>query len=138
MGRRGDWKEFVVGCIANALIGKGIPAMMANFSHILNTISIMNPSERKQFTDSLSNYPLLILDDLGIERSSEFALEQVFHVIDSRYRSKLSLIITTILTLNKIKSTSNLAIHCIYNRILERCVSIKNKWRKPKRRKCQR
>lgn len=40
LGRRGDWKEFFVGCIANALIGKGIPAMMANFSHILNTISI--------------------------------------------------------------------------------------------------
>ena len=40
----------------------------------------------------------MIFDDLGIERSSEFALEQVFHVIDSRYRSKRPLIITTNLT----------------------------------------
>ena len=34
-----------------------------------------------------------VIDGLGIERSSEFALEQVFNVIDSRYRSKKPLIV---------------------------------------------
>ena len=85
----------------------------------------MNPTDRNKFIDSLNNYPLLILDDLGIERSSKFALEQVFHVIDSRYRSKLPLIVTTNLTLNEMKNTSNIAKHRIYDRVLERCVPIK-------------
>lgn len=124
-GDVGTGKSFFAGCIANALIDKGIPAMMTNFSRILNTISIMNPTDRNKFIDSLNNYPLLILDDLGIERSSKFALEQVFHVIDSRYRSKLPLIVTTNLTLSEMKSTSDMAKHRIYDRILERCVPIK-------------
>ena len=124
-GDVGTGKSFFAGCIANALIDKGIPAMMTNFSRILNTISIMNPTDRNKFIDSLNNYPLLILDDLGIERSSKFALEQVFHVIDSRYRSKLPLIVTTNLTLSEMKDTSNIAKHRIYDRVLERCVPIK-------------
>ena len=34
----------------------------------------------------------------------EFALEQVFNVIDSRYRSKLPLIVTTNMTLEELKN----------------------------------
>ena len=70
-------------------------------------------------------YPLLILDDLGIERNSEFALEQVFNVIDSRYRSCKPLIVTTNLTLNELKNPSDLAHARIYDRVLERCVPLR-------------
>ena len=41
----------------------------------------------------------LILDDFGMERGTEYGLEQVFNVIDSRYRSGKPLIVTTNLTL---------------------------------------
>ena len=44
----------------------------------------MHFEDRNQFIDSLNRYSLLIIDDLGIERNSEFALEQVFNVIDNR------------------------------------------------------
>ena len=43
----------------------------------------MHFEDRNQFIDSLNRYSLLIIDDLGIERNSEFALEQVFNVIDN-------------------------------------------------------
>ena len=32
-------------------------------------------------------YPLLIIDDFGMERGTEYGLEQVYNVIDSRCRS---------------------------------------------------
>ena len=38
--------------------------------------------------DRLCSYPLLIIDDFGIERGTEYALEQVYNIIDARYRSK--------------------------------------------------
>lgn len=57
-------------------------------SQILNTLTGMHFEDRNQFINSLNRYSLLIIDDLGIERNSDFALEQVFNVIDSRYRSK--------------------------------------------------
>ena len=81
---------------------------MTNFSRILNTLTGMHFEDRNQFIDSLNQYSLLIIDDLGIERNSEFALEQVFNVIDSRYRSKKPLIVTTNLTLQELNTPSDL------------------------------
>lgn len=98
---------------------------MTNFSRILNTLTGMYSDDRNQFIDSFNKYSLLIIDDLGIERSSEFALEQVFNVIDSRYRSKKPLIVTTNLTLDELKHSKDLARARIYDRVLERCVPLK-------------
>ncbi len=109
-GDVGTGKSFFAGCIANALLEKGVPVLMTNFSRILNTLTGMHFEDRNQFINGLNRYSLLIIDDLGIERNSDFALEQVFNVIDSRYRSKKPLIITTNLT---------------YDRILERCIPVR-------------
>ena len=87
-GDVGTGKTFFAGCIANALLDKGIPVLMTNFARILNTLAGMHSEDRNLFIDSMNRYSLLIIDDLGMERNSEFALEQVFHVIDSRYRSR--------------------------------------------------
>ena len=67
----------------------------------------------------------VLVDDLGIERNSEFALEQVFNVIDGRYRSKKPMIITTNLTLSELKNPSDLMRKRIYDRILENCIPLK-------------
>ena len=124
-GDVGTGKSFFAGCIANALLEKGVPVLMTNFSRILNTLSGMHFEDRNQFIDSLNRYSLLIIDDLGIERNSEFALEQVFNVIDSRYRSKKPLIVTTNLTLEELNKPTDMAHSRIYNRILERCAPIR-------------
>lgn len=124
-GSVGTGKSFFAGCIANALIEQGVPVLMTNFARILNTLTGMHFNDRNQFIDSLNHYSLLIIDDLGIERNSEFALEQVFHVIDSRYRSKKPFIVTTNLTLEELKRPSDLAHQRIYDRIMERCIPVK-------------
>ena len=65
-----------------------------------------------------------IIDDLGVERNTEYAMEQMFTVIDSRYRSKKPLIVTTNLKLEEIKNPPDLAHARIYDRILERCAPV--------------
>ena len=124
-GDVGTGKSFFAGCIANALLDKGVPVLMTNFSRILNTLTGMYSDDRNQFIDSFNKYSLLIIDDLGIERSSEFALEQVFNVIDSSYRSNKPLIVTTNLTLDELKHPKDLSRARIYDRVLERCVPLK-------------
>ena len=121
-GDVGTGKSFFAGCIANALLEQGVPVLMTNFSRILNALSGLYSEEKNQYIDSLNQYSLLIIDDLGIERSTEFALEQVFNVIDSRYRSKLPLIVTTNMTLEELKNPQDLTRSRIYDRVLERCV----------------
>ena len=124
-GNVGTGKTFIAACIANALIEKGVSVLMTNFSKILNSLSGMFDVDRNKFIESFNRYSLLIIDDLGIERNSEFALEQVFNVIDSRYRSKKPLIVTTNLTLDELKHPKDLAHARIYDRVLERCVPLK-------------
>ena len=124
-GNVGTGKSFIAGCIANALLDKGVPVIMTNFARLLNKLTDMYSGDRNAYIDSFNRYPLMIIDDLGIERNSEFAREQVFSVIDSRYRSQLPIIVTTNLSLKKLKHPEDMARARIYDRVLERCMPIR-------------
>ena len=124
-GDVGTGKSFIAGCIANALLDKGVPVIMTNFARLLNKLTDMYSGDRNAYIDSFKRYPLMIIDDLGVERNSEFAREQVFSVIDSRYRSQLPMIVTTNLSLDELKGTTDLSKSRIYDRVLERCLPIR-------------
>ena len=124
-GPVGTGKSFIAGCIANALLDQGVPVMMTNFARLLNRLTDMYAGDRNAYIDSFNSFPLLIIDDLGVERNSEFAREQVFSVIDSRYRSQLPLIVTTNLTPEQMRNPEDLARARIYDRVLERCTPIR-------------
>ena len=124
-GDVGTGKSFIAGCIANALLDKGVPVIMTNFVRLLNKLTDMYAGDRNAYIDSFKRYPLMIIDDLGIERNSEFAREQVFSVIDSRYRSQLPMIVTTNLSLKKLKHPEDMARARIYERVLERCMPVR-------------
>jgi DNA replication protein DnaC len=124
-GDVGTGKSFIAGCIANALLDKGVPVIMTNFARLLNKLTDMYAGDRNAYIDSFNRYQLMIIDDLGIERNSEFAREQVFSVIDSRYRSQLPMIVTTNLTVDELMDPADLARGRIYSRVLERCLPIR-------------
>ena len=124
-GNVGTGKSFIAGCIANALLDKGVPVIMTNFARLLNKLTDMYAGDRNAYIDSFNRYQLMIIDDLGIERNSEFAREQVFSVIDSRYRSQLPMIVTTNLTVDELMDPTDLARGRIYSRVLERCLPIR-------------
>ena len=123
-GDVGTGKSFFAGCIANALLDRDVPVLMTNFPTILNKLTGMFSEDRGELIASLGTYDLLILDDLGVERSTDYAMEQMFHVIDCRYRSRKPMIVTTNLKLDEIKNPPDLAHARIYDRILERCAPI--------------
>ena len=123
-GDVGTGKSFFAGCIANALLDRDIPVLMTNFPTILNRLTGMFSEDRAEFIASLGMYDLLIIDDLGVERNTEYAMEQMFTVIDCRYRSRKPMIITTNLKLEEIKNPPDLAHARIYDRILERCAPV--------------
>ena len=123
-GDVGTGKSFAAGCIANALLDRDIPVLMTNFPTILARLCGTFGEDRTDFLDSLGGYDLLIIDDLGAERNTEYALEQMFSIIDSRYRCNKPLIVTTNLKLDELKRPPDLAHARIYDRILERCAPI--------------
>ena len=122
-GGVGTGKSFLAGCIANALMEQEVPVHMTNFAHILNEMN-NSFSGRNEVVDRLCRYPLLIIDDFGMERGTEYALEQVYNIVDSRYRSQKPLIVTTNLTLDEIRHPQDTAHARIYDRLLEMCIPV--------------
>lgn len=122
-GTVGTGKTYFSACIANALIEEGYSVLMTNFARLTNSIQGTFDG-KNEFIDSLQRYTLLIIDDLGAERKSEYMQEIVFNIIDARYRSGLPFIITTNLTAEEIRKPQEVGYARIYDRILERCFPI--------------
>lgn len=123
-GDVGNGKTFFAACIGNALIEKNIRVMITDFSRVLNMLQD-NAFSKNEVLDQFSHYQLLIIDDLGVERQSDYALEQVYTVIDQRYKSGKPLIITTNLSMAEMSKPKDIKYSRIYDRILEMCVPIK-------------
>ena len=121
-GGVGTGKTYIACMIANALIDKGYPVLVTNFARVLSTLQ--GTFEKQEYLDSLNKFRLLIIDDLGIERDTGYAKEQIFNIVDSRYRAGLPMIITTNLTMQKLATEGDLADKRVYDRILERCYPV--------------
>ena len=96
---------------------------MTNFALILNDLAATFEG-KNEYISNLCRYPLLILDDFGMERGTEYGLEQVYNVIDSRYRSEKPLIVTTNLSLDELNNPPDTAHKRIYDRVTEMCTPV--------------
>ncbi len=123
-GNVGTGKTFLAGCIANALLEQKIPVLMTSFPKILNALGGLYSSERNAYLASLNRYTLLVIDDMGIERESQYTIETIYTVIDERYKSGKPFIITTNILLDTFKKPQDLEHARIYDRIMERCMPI--------------
>lgn len=122
-GPVGPGKTFMAACIANALLDKRYKVLMTSFSTLIGDIPQFEGKQR--YIDSLNNYQLLILDDLGVERKTEYMQEQVYNIVDARYKSGLPFIVTTNISIDEIKKPADIENKRIYDRILECCHPIK-------------
>ena len=123
-GDTGTGKTYFAACIANYLINKGERISMKSLPELLNELSNFEIKNKNEYIDDICNVDLLIIDDLGSERQSEYAMEIVYDLINTRYLKKKPLIVTTNITLEEMKKTSNLKLKRIYSRILEMCVPV--------------
>lgn len=123
-GGVGTGKSFMAACIANSLLDKAYPVIMTSLVKLLENSQGFKGIEEAMI-NHLCNVKLLVLDDLGAERSTDFALEKVYDIIDSRYRVKKPMIITTNIELSAMKSPQDVRYSRLYDRILEICYPVK-------------
>lgn len=56
-----------------------------------------------EFFDRLASVDLLHIDDLGVEKRSDWVLEQLYAIVDERYQSQRSVVVTTNLPLHELE-----------------------------------
>ena len=126
-GGVGTGKTFAAACIANHLLNQRIP-----FVKLLESMQGFSEDDSALIA-RLNRAKLLIIDDLGAERSTDYALEKVYDIVDSRYRAKLPIILTTNLSMTELKESTDIRYTRIYDRIFEMCYPMQFKgqsWRK--------
>lgn len=99
VGNNGVGKTHLACSIANKLIENGIPVIYGTLINLLaelkNSYEIDNSISEMEIIKLYENVDLLIIDDLGKEKPSEWGLEKLFTIINSRYENNLPVIITT-------------------------------------------
>ena len=93
---------------------------MRNFVQITNKLQDMFEG-KQEYIDSFNDFDLVIFDDLGAERQTDYVQEIVFNIIDTRLGAGLPCIITTNLTAQEIKNPQDTMHQRIYERILQMC-----------------
>ena len=119
-GEVGTGKTYIAAAIANSLLDRGYRVLMKDFTEISNVSAF----DADEYVRSLSSYDLLILDDLGAERTTDFAMQNVFNVVNRRWESGKPLIVTTNKTLDELKGVEDLTLKRINDRILAMCTPI--------------
>ena len=102
----GVGKSYLMGCIANYLCSRMSVRYLvyADFLDSLRATFNSRDSEysEQQLVDEVKNVGLLLLDDLGVERPTEFSLKNLAQIIDYRYRNCLPLVVTSNFTLEEL------------------------------------
>lgn len=123
-GPTGTGKTFQAACVVNALIEKGYPCLMTDFSRLTNKINGMRWEDRPEYIDSLSRFALIAIDDLGVERDTQFMNENVTTIINSLYRANVPMIITSNHSPKQLTGETEIRRQRVYDRLLERCFPV--------------
>ena len=98
MGKSDVGKTHLAAAIANKLIENDKIVLMERLTNLLDRIRETyenNTKSENELIEIYSNADMLIIDDLGTEKISNWALEKLYTIIQNRYENGLPIIITT-------------------------------------------
>lgn len=124
-GGYGSGKTHLAAAVTNALIDRGIQVLFGtaieHFDKIRNDFE--NTGINRHLA-SMKSANVLVIDDLGKEKKSEWTQQVLFDVVNFRYEHKMPIIITTNLVSEDGEDFSALTNHvggAVYSRICEMC-----------------
>ncbi len=118
-GSKGTGKSFYASCLVNAMEEKRKSSAIVSTASIMSTMQ--SSWDKQEIIDALCKLQLLALDDLGAERDTSYSAELMYSVIDARYRSRKPTVVTTNISLEDMKTETDLWRSRIYDRIIEMC-----------------
>ena len=97
-GTYGVGKTYLASCIANEVIKNKITVVFGTLIQLLDYIKDTykdSDMSDKEYLNLYSSVDLLIIDDLGKEKPTEWVLEKLFLIVNNRYNNYLPIVITT-------------------------------------------
>jgi DNA replication protein DnaC len=135
-GEAGEGKTYLAGACCNLLLQKKIGVTFGNVISLLGRIkdTYKNDSgeSEEQAIDKLTDVDLLILDDLGKEKVTQWTEQMLYYVINNRYENLKPMIITSNFSLTDLKKRYEVGPY-IVSRLVEICDGLRmvgDNWRK--------
>lgn len=126
-GEPGNGKTHLAAAIVNELSKKGYIVVFQSVPELIQRIRSTFNSENKenetQIMRALLECDLLILDDIGAEKTTEWVEEKLFNIIDGRYRKELPTLYTSNLEPKELKHQVGKR---SYDRMVETSLTVKN------------
>lgn len=97
-GNSGVGKTHLVASISNELIEKDKLVLIGRLTSLLDMIKETfkdNSKSENELIELFSNIDMIVIDDLGTEKISSWALDKLYTIIENRNENKLPIIITT-------------------------------------------
>lgn len=127
-GNAGNGKSHLSAALANDLLNKGYSIKFQNvpdlFSRIKATFDNSSNETEFQIIKELTNVDLLILDDAGAEKPTEWVQEKLYQIINNRYNNLKPIVIST--NTEKMVQLNEILGFRAYDRLTEMCKPIKN------------
>ena len=124
-GGYGSGKTHLAAAIANSLIDRGIPVLFATYAdHLEHIREEFDKTGKRMYLSKMKNTPMLVLDDVGKEKLTDWAKEIMFSVINYRYEHKLPFVLTT--NLNESQLGNHIG-GAVYSRMCEMCSAVTTK-----------
>jgi DNA replication protein DnaC len=106
-GPYGGGKTHLAAAIANRLVEQHKPVVFVNVTDLLDYLrATFAPSTDETYSErfeAISNAPVLILDDLGAESPTPWAMEKLYQIVNHRYNAHLPTVVTTNKHINRIE-----------------------------------
>ena len=118
-GGYGTGKTHLAAAIANVLVDKGVAVLFdTSGGHLEKLKAEFSKNTVPTYLESMKNIPMLIIDDAGKEKQTEWSQSVLFDVINHRYEAMLPIIITSNFNQNQLEEYFGGA---TFSRLIEMC-----------------
>ena len=95
-GSKGTGKTMLSCVITNEIARRGKVVLFSSVPDLMADIrASFKGGNTEEVINSVKNAPILVLDDLGAERATEWVGEQIFAIINARYAGRKKTVITS-------------------------------------------
>ena len=94
-GNTGSGKTYMAAAIANLLVDRGVKVYMDGVTALTNMLGDVYGGRRDEVIYRIRSCDLLVIDDFGVERSTEFAQQQAYDLLEYRVETNKPMIVTS-------------------------------------------